>query len=283
MNAMVNVIGKHLAERVREIRLSRATGNWQDASLGDAELFEAAMVLSLSEQTGVVTQEELDVLSKSLFRPFFQELADIEVKEVVSVLTSRFQRFQTNIEWALRGKGLFPERVYVSDARKFAQYANDCLLMYCSIVQDEGFRNYYRIIETAGDEQWSEIIADQPTPARVIAVFEHPIDKSGCLYYGFLRLLGYCSQLRDVTMAISKDPEIDQASATYFNDRLREAFNWRVMMPSYESSRRVDWVKGNLSRLISESEGEGGFLAREFDAAIEDAFGMWRQSASASA
>jgi hypothetical protein len=286
MNSMIHIIEEHLAQRSEEIRHSRAIGNVPDAILGGSELFEALLILSLSAQTEAATREDLEGLAEFVFRPFFRDLAEsVDVlglnrpefsarSQESNSLISRFQRFQTTIELAIRGEKLFPERVYLSQDKDFLPYSNECLLLWCAIVQDEGFRNYRRIIDTASREQWSRIIQDRPTPARVMAVFDDPADETCSLYYGFLRLVRYCSQLQKITTAISENKEIKQKDATLFNDRLREAFSWRVMIPSKESSRRVEVIKELWIRLIKEEAGSMD-VELEFNNALETAFGMW--------
>lgn len=290
MNAMVNIIQNCLAERLSQVRQCRRQGLLENACIGDAEIFEGYLMLSLGFQAAFLTNEEFNWLSDSLFGPFFFELQArgesnlrdwpqfVEHSDESEALISRFQVFQRGIEVAMRGEHIGPELVYIPDGEVLAKYVDKCLLMYCSIVQDIGFGQYYRVLTMAPDDEWREMMANPPNYSDVLAAFDDPSDSASSLFYGFLRLIGYLTQLEEVAVTAASDAEINKRSATYFRERLRDIFNWRVMMPSYKTSHRVDAVRDKLVRVVSKDD-LGRQTEKVLNSAIENAFGMWYVSA----
>jgi hypothetical protein len=285
MNPRIQIIEKNLGERSKALRRSRKAENSQDASFEAAEIFEALLIVSLGAQVGVVGNDELTKLSKRVFQPFFHYLATqgdlgADVPEFAArseestSLIRKFQRFQTTIELGIRGEVSSPEPVKLSQPMEFGKYADDCLLMWCSVVQDSGFRKYWRTIESASDREWEQIIKTPIHTASVVGAIDDTSDVANCVYYGFLRLINYCAQLQEIATAMSKDRNIDRSDAALFTDRIRETFSWRVVAPGYRSNRRVEEIRSRWVRLIRIEEPNKN-VSREFEQILEQAFGLW--------
>lgn len=289
MNPWARIVEEFVSGRAAEARHSRSAGDLADAELGDAEVFEAFLIFSLSVQTGNVSPDEFGKLQSSIFDPFFYGLwaggarnnPDLPVYVAHSseshALVLRFQQFVSTIEKGMLGE-LAPPNVILRDPSKFAPVMESCLSMYASMVQDEGLRSFDRIVQYSPDAEWNVIAGGETTRQAIVAVADNETsDQTATMYYGLLKLLGYWDKLRCVAGEITADREIDFASATRFKERLVDIFAWRIRTPSHKATSRVEVIKRKLSeQILSETHDQrvARLFVQGFEQSFDAAFGL---------
>jgi len=270
----------------RGVRVDARTGQFTSYKLTFShELIESLLLVNLAVDFGAVSRPNAQALYSSVFRPFFASLARrsndisqggeyVEPSAESEHLLQSFGRFTNTIEQGIRGGELGVEALKVNDARGLRQRIEKIILIHLRMITDPGIFVYLDATRYWTEGAWDHVFENIPLPEEVVQAAEDGTQRSSTVLYGFLRLVGFQSEIKD-TLDDMEGIQ-DESDAIRFREWVRNIFNWRLDFRSQRSMMRFEQIR-DLLITVSAAElpvGDRALVREKLKNIFDEVYGL---------